>query len=316
MPEQISALLETAAQLVDRFGLASGGAATTDVPGVHVYHQLSPVKKAPMLYRSGVVFILSGAKRAHLDGRSFVYDQTRYLALGLPLVVECEAIASPFEPLFGLYVEIDPILLRNVALAMDLKGEARNPDAPSIATAPFSDDMTEVVGRLMRQLCSGADSAMLGDASVREIVYRALQGPASVALRGLLNLDGRLSRVAEVMAALHKEYPKPFSVEDMARMAGMSPSVFHRAFRQATNDTPLQYLKKLRLTQASALIVQQGFKVGAAASSVGYESAAQFSRDFKNHFGVNAVDAKKLGSSVIQSAPDPRRAPSARLGAG
>ena len=293
-------MTDLAERLVEKFGLSEGGGSETDIPGLHLYHQITPVRKAPMIYSAGIIIIIAGRKVAHMEDRSFVYDRENYLTLGLPLVMECEALASAAEPVFALYVKVDPLLVRNVALAMGFDPSAVDPEIPAVEVAPFSADMSDAVERLMRQLCSQTDSAILGESTVREIVYRALQGPAGVALRGLLNRDGSTSRVAQVMETLHVDFPKPFSVNDMARMAGMSPSVFHRAFRQVTNDTPLQYLKKVRLTNASTLIIDEGYKVGSAATSVGYESAAQFSRDFKNLFGVSAVDAKKLGYGFVR----------------
>ena len=58
----------------------------------------------------------------------------------------------------------------------------------------------------------------------------------------------------------------------------------------------------MRLTQARALIVEEGYRVGAAAAAVGYESAAQFSRDFKTYFGTTAVDARRTGNPFARTA--------------
>lgn len=81
----------------------------------------------------------------------------------------------------------------------------------------------------------------------------------------------------------------------MAALAGMSSSAFHRAYQQIARDTPLQYLKKVRLSRASDMITRENVRVSTAASAVGYESAAHFSRDFKSHFGISPVDARRRG---------------------
>lgn len=65
----------------------------------------------------------------------------------------------------------------------------------------------------------------------------------------------------------------------------MSVSAFHRAFKEVTSDSPLQYLKKIRLSKARDFILQDGMKAYVAADKVGYESASQFSREFKRYFG-------------------------------
>ena len=136
-----------------------------------------------------------------------------------------------------------------------------------------------------------------------------MQGPAGPALQGLLTRDGHTSRIARAMEALHASFADRISVEEMADLAGMSPSTFHRAFREVTDDTPLQYLNKVRLTRASALSALENVRISAAAGEVGCESPAQFSRDFKSRFGVSPAGARKLGYTFVR--PDQRPMPTA-----
>ena len=63
-------------------------------------------------------------------------------------------------------------------------------------------------------------------------------------------------------------------------------SSFHRSFKRVTGDSPLQYLKKIRLDKAKGLLVHDNMSVNAAAYKVGYESPSQFSREFKRHFDM------------------------------
>ena len=66
----------------------------------------------------------------------------------------------------------------------------------------------------------------------------------------------------------------------------MSVSAFHHNFKSVTSTSPLQYLKTYRLHKARMLMIHDGMKASAAAMRVGYESASQFSREFKRYFGV------------------------------
>ena len=57
----------------------------------------------------------------------------------------------------------------------------------------------------------------------------------------------------------------------------------------------LQYLKNYRLHKARMMIIHDGMKASAAAMRVGYESASQFSREFKRYFGVTpGEDAARM----------------------
>lgn len=295
--EDAPALME---RLLEKHYASGTGLKATGVPNIRLFYVEAPIAREPLLCESGLAIVLTGRKIIHLAGDRVEYGAGSYLAVGLPLAVECETIASKSSPLFAIYIQTAPSLLRDVAAAMQLGGDAPEPRRPAVTSAPVSPEMSDATTRLMRILCSDDDAAVLGESAAREVVYRALQGPGRDALQGLLHRDGRAARLAVVMRALHENFADRPSVDEMARMAAMSPSAFHRVFREVTGDTPLQYLKKVRLTQASAFLINDSYRVGAAAAAVGYESAAQFSRDFKKYFGVNAVDARKLGYGFLR----------------
>jgi AraC-like DNA-binding protein len=65
----------------------------------------------------------------------------------------------------------------------------------------------------------------------------------------------------------------------------MSIATFHAHFKSVTDSSPIQYIKSTRLHQARLLMARNGVTAASAAASVGYESASQFSREFKRLFG-------------------------------
>lgn len=78
----------------------------------------------------------------------------------------------------------------------------------------------------------------------------------------------------------------------------MKVSAFYRAYRAVTSDSPMQYLKKFRLTRARDFIVQEKMKAYIAADKVGYESPSQFSRESKRYFGQSPTDTLRQSSAV------------------
>jgi AraC-like DNA-binding protein len=64
----------------------------------------------------------------------------------------------------------------------------------------------------------------------------------------------------------------------------MSRSAFFDNFKDVMHISPLQYAKSIKLHRAQTLI-QEGKKANEAAYMVGYNSPAQFSREYKRHFG-------------------------------
>ena len=92
------------------------------------------------------------------------------------------------------------------------------------------------------------------------------------------------------MKVMQSNYSAKLDVEQLASTARMSASAFHRAFKEVTSDSPMQYLKKVRLTKARDLMVQKSMKAYIAADQVGYESSSQFSREFKRYFGQSPAE--------------------------
>lgn len=95
--------------------------------------------------------------------------------------------------------------------------------------------------------------------------------------------DPQISRLLE---ALHRDYRKSWSLDEMARVAGMSRTVFAERFRELMGMTPMQYLTTWRMQKARQLLTKTEEPVIRVAEEAGYLSEAAFARAFKQHFEV------------------------------
>jgi transcriptional regulator GlxA family with amidase domain len=68
-------------------------------------------------------------------------------------------------------------------------------------------------------------------------------------------------RVISAIHTLRDRFAEPVRIEELALVAQMSPSAFHRHFKAMTSMTPLQYQKRLRLLEARRLIVTDATNV-------------------------------------------------------
>ncbi len=120
-------------------------------------------------------------------------------------------------------------------------------------------------------------------------------------------MHGHFRQISRVLHRIHAEYAQPLEVRALAEEAHMSVSVFHRCFKGITSAPPLQYLKTVRLHKARLLMVQDSLHAGEAAHKVGYESASQFSREFKRLFGKSPLEeAARMRHMLASSAEQPR----------
>jgi AraC-like DNA-binding protein len=269
---------------------AHEGIHRTLVEGVEVARVSQPVPRAPVVYRPKILIVGQGWKRAYLGGEVYRYDAYNYLVLSVPMPAECETEASPEEPLLLLSITVEPTMLGEMLLEMDELTPPAGPTPRGISSTPMSEELGGAVIRLLESLKSPLDSRMLGRQAVREIVYRVLLGEQGGSLRALASRDDHFARIARVLRHVHAEYARPLGVEEMARKAGMSVAAFHHYFKLVTASSPLQYLKRIRLDQARLLMAHDGYNANTAARAVGYESASQFSREFKRLFGATPLE--------------------------
>jgi len=109
---------------------------------------------------------------------------------------------------------------------------------------------------------------------------------------------GATQRIAGAVEHIKRGFDRPLPVDDLARLAGMSPSSFHHHFKQVTTLSPLQYQKQLRLQEARRLLVADGASAAEVGFRVGYESPSQFSREYARFFGRPPMsDVKQLRAS-------------------
>lgn len=267
--------------------LIHSGAEINAIPNVHLLYGTQPRSRGPVLYEPGIVFLFSGHKTGYLNRRVFHYNASEYLLLTVPLPFECETTATPEAPLAGMRINIDINVLQSLIIEI---GDDKNfnPEASGdgINSGLLSEDILCALERLIQAMRHPLNAKILGQQTIREILYYILIGPCGGALLALVSRLTHFSQISKVIRQIESRYTQSLTVEQLAGEANMSVSAFHHNFKSVTSTSPLQYLKSYRLHKARLFMIHDGMKASAAAIRVGYESASQFSREFKRYFGV------------------------------
>jgi AraC family transcriptional activator of mtrCDE len=93
-------------------------------------------------------------------------------------------------------------------------------------------------------------------------------------------------QIREALEAIHSEPSKNWTVESLAKVAGMSRTAFSTKFSELVTLTPLSYLTSWRMQVARQLLVETDIPIIHVAMRSGYQSEASFGRVFKRHFDL------------------------------
>lgn len=272
--------------------LQHDGYSDTALAGVTVFGSHKHLKRTPMVYQPSLIFVAQGRKVGYLGDREIHYNPGHYLVQTLPLPFECETFASETAPLMGVSVRIDPATLAELVHA-SLPAAAAQGSPEPMASVAMTAAMEEAVTRMLRALADPQTAQLMGPSRVREVIFEALSGAQGPALRALVDGSGNYSRVVQALELMHTDIAAELSVEQLAEQAHMSVSSFHQHFKDVTQSSPLQYIKRLRLLKAQMLLSRDDLNVTQTAERVGYRSVNQFSRDYKRYFAVSPLQDKR-----------------------
>lgn len=134
---------------------------------------------------------------------------------------------------------------------------------------------------------SSPQTSFLAKHAVQELVFHALCGSNGASfLRGMVGMR-HIAEIYEMNGWIKENFRKRFTVDELAERFAMSPSSLHAKFKGAVGMGPLQCQKRLRLTEARRIMLDEERTVTEAAFEVGYESPSQFARDYRKMFGVS-----------------------------
>jgi AraC-like DNA-binding protein len=94
--------------------------------------------------------------------------------------------------------------------------------------------------------------------------------------------NGRaLLRVGELIGLLERDYSRRWRLADLAAAAHMSESSLLATFKEATGQSPIDYLIHLRIQHAAELLCRGDRSISEVAYAVGFEDSNYFSRQFR-----------------------------------
>ncbi|WDM20808.1 AraC family transcriptional regulator [Paenibacillus polymyxa] len=285
------------ARLIERFS-NQDGVLTTAIPSLHFVRSSNTTVPIHQVHEPALCIVAQGRKVVMLAEESYHYGTFDYLVVSVDLPISGQVIqASAEAPYLCLRLNFDPHQV------LDLIKESALPTSPmpdsrrGLYVSQTNSLLLDAVIRLVHLLENPQDVPVLAPLVIREILYRILQGNQGESLKQLVMTGSHSNRIAEVIKRIKQDYDKPLRIEELSKLANMSPSSLHRHFKEVTAMSPMQYQKQLRLQESRRLLLSESADAADVGFQVGYESPSQFSREYARMFGLPPIsDIKRMRS--------------------
>jgi AraC-like DNA-binding protein len=270
---------------------------TTAIDGVRICKSNAG---SPQHVMTGAVLtvIARGCKRLALGERVYDYQAGQYLIASVDLPVKVQVIeATPGQSTLSFGMTLEPAVIAELLLQAGPWDARRSSNiaGPGLAISDAPDELLDAVVRLLRLLDRPADRKALTPLYKREILWRLMTGEQSDLVRQLGLANSGLNHITRTVQWIQENYARPFRVEDVAQLSGMSVSAFHRNFQLVTGMTPIQFQKHIRLQAARLLLATCPHDITGVCHRVGYDSPSQFSREYRRQFGAPpSLDAARM----------------------
>jgi AraC-like DNA-binding protein len=202
-------------------------------------------------------------------------------------------------------MEVDHVAVRRLVAQLP---RVLHVDAWSTDDAGWLHSTLRFVAREAAELRPGGEAVVTRLADILVIqAIRTWLDSAPEARQGWLAAL-RDDQVGRALRAIHRAPERDWSVESLAREAGMSRSSFAARFTELVGEPAMQYLTGWRLHLAHVHLQHSGEPLSATARRFGYRSEAAFSRAFKRAFGTAPGGARRASAGWREAAGARRQA--------
>lgn len=261
---------------------------STEIEGLTLLRSHYAKPPSHIISKPALCIVAQGNKWTSFGEKVFHYGAGEALVV----TVEMPSVgriteACPEKPFLGAIIEFDIAEMRAVAEEIKFRDEGRKDTKGCAVVTEIKGPLGDSVLRLVQLLDTPRALPVLAPMVKREIYYWLLDSAYGGYISEIVLGSHPASPAIDAIHYLRDHFCENISVSELATMAKLGLSAFHRRFKSLTSMTPMQYQKQLRLLEARRLIHSEGLKVQMAAFKVGYESPSQFSREYTRHFGVS-----------------------------
>lgn len=215
---------------------------------------------------------------------------------GAPMLIEQPSVLFFPRPCPHTLVPVDKADCELLCASVDIGVKVRNPLAmalPEVLILPMGEmsAIASTLDLLFREAFEGGFGRQAAlDLLVEYFLIQTLRHVVATGqLQGGIFAALADARLTHAVRAMHDQPGHPWTLDELADLAGMSRARFAVNFRETVGFTPLDYLTDWRMSVAQNLL-KQGRPIKSVASAVGYQSQAALARVFAKRIGLAPTD--------------------------
>lgn len=272
------------------------------IKGLIIRHSDRPFSYEGIIQEPSICIVLTGEREVQLGDQCYQFNSQHYMfcPVNVPMCGEIKQ-ATVNDPFLVMSLKIDIPTVQKILWQQTTIPISKNESKDGFGRWKLDQNLGQAFERLLLLHENPKDIDFLAPLIQQEIYYRLLTGEQGQKLKQMASVDSNTHKIARATEYLRQHLQEIVTIETLAVLCGMSVSGFHSHFKKITTMSPLQYQKSLRLMEAKRLIVQENRLASEAAFQVGYESASQFSREYKRKFGCCPKDEVKLRGKIIET---------------
>ncbi|KIO54518.1 AraC family transcriptional regulator [Flavobacterium hibernum] len=107
------------------------------------------------------------------------------------------------------------------------------------------------------------------------------------------NDENKNDRLAEVFQYVKSNYKEEISLDEIAKIANLTPTSFCRMFKSKTKKPFVEYLNEIRVSNACKYLIETDLGISEIAYECGYKTASNFNKLFKKLIGTTPKEYRK-----------------------
>lgn len=204
---------------------------------MRVDHSTSPVA---VLQEPSIVLVIQGVKRGYIGKDIFQFRQGQCLFISIAIPFDCDTVVENNEPMLAIAIKFESQMMVDLVTKLDKEQQLVTEDSQSgdlklscgLRVIDMNATISEVALRLLNLLRSKQDTFILGEQVKRELVYRVVQASGGEFIKNLSAMVSRNGVIYTICEIIQRDYYRNLTVQELAKQAGMSISLFHQTFKK------------------------------------------------------------------------------------